>query len=488
MLERNIYQLINKEKLLEELISIFGKPNVTDKQHNLYPYSYDMSESKAHMPDFIVLPEKPEEIVKLVILCNQNKIPIVPYVSGNNVGGLTIPEEGGIVCDMGKRMKKIIKIHDSMMYAILEPGVTWGQLNRYLEKNHPNLKYGYTYAPPYASVAANVLLSGLTNLSGLYGGTGDWLNGLEVVLNNGDVVRTGSCFLSREMKEDNWFVRYPMPDLSALFTCWQGMTGIVTKTSVQLWTKKDFNTALVALTYGSEDCAELVREIGRTECCEDVSAISLTVAKMTFGLENPPEHPEEPNYAIFISISGHTQELLNAKVNHIKQTFENIKNKGNKRIFLTNFATFANILGEKFATYYDLPTVILPMVEYSGVTWLGTYANPDKAGILFEKCREIFKKHQRSPILFMKSMKYSHYCIFMAISRYKKYEELDQIKKLQEEFLKLALEHDVIPYKTPSWMTKIIRERCDSNWVKLLERVKTSMDPNRIFNPGKWNL
>jgi glycolate oxidase len=487
-MSRNIFNRISKEKLLDELITIIGKPFVSDKPHDLYPYSYDGTESEAHMPDFVVLPETVNEILQLIKFCNQYKIPIVPYVSGNNVGGLTIPEYGGIICDMGKRMKKIIKVHESLMYAILEPGVTWGQLKKFLDENHPNLKYPYTYAPPYASVVANALLSGLSNHSCAYGGMGDLLNGLEVVLNTGELVRTGSCFLSKDFNEDNWFTRYPMPDLTGLFICWQGTTGIVTKAAVQLWPKKKYNTALIALIYGSEECAEIVRELGRTECCEDVSAMSSTVAKITFGIENPPEYDDEPDYAVFIALSGNTMELLTAKVNYIKKVFDKIKEKDNKRIFLTNFATFANLLGQRFATYYDLPTVIFPMVEYSGVTWVGTYANPDKIGVLFEKCREIFNNYKRTPILFMKSMKSSHYCVFMAILPYKKFEEMKEIKQLQEKFLNLTLDYGCIPYKTPRWMTDVIRERCDPNWLKLLERIKRTMDPSNIFNPGRWGL
>jgi FAD/FMN-containing dehydrogenase len=132
VIKRNIYEGIEKDQILNKLIKIFGKPYVSDKPHNLIPYSYDMTESEPNMPDFVVLPEKKEEIVELIKFCNQYKIPIVPYVSGNNMGGLTIPEYGGIMCDMGKRMKKVLKINETMMYAILEPGVTFGQFKKYL--------------------------------------------------------------------------------------------------------------------------------------------------------------------------------------------------------------------------------------------------------------------------------------------------------------------------------------------------------------------
>jgi len=488
MTERNVFEYIEKEKVLTELEKIFGAPYVADKPHDLYPYSYDSTESPSHMPDFVVLPESVNEIVQLVKFCNEYKIPIIPYTSGNNVGALTVPEQGGIICDLGKRMNKIIKVHESMMYALIEPGVTWGQLNKYLAENHPSLKYGYTYAPPYASVLSNNLLSGLSNLSTAYGCMGDFLNGVEVVLNTGEVVRTGTSFLSKEFKVDNWFGRYPMPDLTSLFMCWQGMTGIVTKGAIQLVTKKKHNTALVALAYGGEECAELVRVFGRTECCEDVSAMNIEIVKMTMGLLNPPKFEKEPDYGIILSLSANTLELLNAKVNYIKEVFEKVKKESKKMMKLTNFGTFVNLLGEKFAIYYDLPTVITPMVEFSGTTWVGCYASTDHAGVLFDKCYEIFKNNNTEPLIFMKSMKSSHYCVFMAISRYKKYSELDRIKSIQREFLDLMLEHDCVPYKTPVWMTEVIRKQCDQNWLKLLERVKKKMDPNNIFNPGKWGL
>ncbi|MHA1274996.1 MAG: FAD-binding oxidoreductase, partial [Promethearchaeota archaeon] len=439
VIKRNIFENIEKTEVLDELIKIFGKNNVTDKPHDLYPYSYDMTEAEPHMPDFVVIPENVEQIVKLNRYCNQYSIPIVPYTSGNNVGGLTIPQYGGIICDMGKKMNKIVKINDSLMYAILEPGVTFGQLEAYLKKYHPNLKYGYAYAPPYASVVSNVLLSGLTNLSCSYGGMADWINGLEVVLNNGDIVRTGSCFISKEFKDNNWFVRYPIPDLSGLFIGWQGMTGIVTKAAVQLWPKKEFNTALLAIVYGSEACAELIREFGRTECCEDVSAVPPDVVKMTFGILYPEKHEEEPDWAIIVSISGHTRELMEAKVNYVKQVFEKVKKKNNYHVLLTNFGTFVNILGKEFSIYYDLPNVITPLYEWDGCTWVGSYANTTHLGPLMEKCYNLFKEYGIGPIVYMKSMKSSHYAIFRPIIRYHKGREENKVKELQHKFLDVML-------------------------------------------------
>lgn len=486
---RSMYEDISKDKIVNELANIFGRANVSDKPHNLIPYSYDMTEAEPKMPDFVVLPEKVEEIVALVKFANQYKIPLVPYVSGNNVGGLTIPEYGGIMVDMGKRMKKIVKIHESMMYAILEPGVTFGQFKKYLDDHHPNLKYGMVMAPPYASVVANALLSGLSNISSIYGGMADLLNGVEAVLFNGDVVRTGSCFLSKEFKDDNWFSRYPIPDLTGLFIGWQGMTGIVTKAALQLTTNKKFKTALLVIAYTAENCAAIIREFGRSECCEEVSCITVELAKMGFGIIKPTIEKDEPDYVVMISVTGATKELLKAKVNYLKTIIDKeVEKAEDKRIFLVNMDTFVNIIGKEFAVYYNLPNILTPLYEFDGLTWVGSYTNPDNLGPLMDKSHELYKKYNLGPILYAKSMKGSHYAIFRPITRFHKGRDLEAVKALQHDLVELMLDYDCVPYKTPSWITKIIRKRCDPNWVKLLERIKETMDPNYIFNPGKWDL
>ena len=484
--ERNIYENISKDKIFEELVEIFGKEYVTDKPHDLYPYSYDMTEAEPYMPDFVVLPKSVDEITQLVKLCNANKIPIIPYVTGNNVGGLTIPEYGGVICDLGKRMKKIIKIDESLRYAILEPGVTFGQLEAFLDKNYPNLKYAYPLAPPYASVVMNALLAGETNIT-IHGTMADWINGLEVVLNDGSVVRTGSCFISKEFKDDNWWYRQSIPDLTGLFICWQGLTGIVTKCAVQLWPKMKYNTALAIVAYGSEACAEAQHEMGRTGCCYDINAINVEIVKMIFGKEKPKQFKDEPDYALLLSIEGQTREIMEAKVDYIKKVFDKLKKKHN-RIFMTSYYTFVDLVGRIVNQVYDLPGMLPLMYRYDGITWVGSYANPNNFSPLMDKCMDLYKKYDLEPFFYMKSMKSGHYGLFRVITRYDKNSQLEKVKKFQNEIAEVLLDYDCVPDKIPVWVAKKLRERCDPNWFKLLERVKAAMDPNNIFNPGKMDL
>ncbi len=303
----------NKNTIKKELIKIFGNDSVTDKQHDLYMYATDATENPAVMPEFICLVENSDQIVKVIKLANKHKIPLVPYITGNNIGGLTIPVNGGIILDFGKKMNQIIHVDETQMYAILEPGVTFGQLDAYLKKFHPSLRYSYPFAPPFSGVVGNAILSGMNNMSTAHGSMGDWINGLEVVLHDGSIVKIGSCF-TKEFQKDNWYSRYPMPDLMGLFINWQGMTGIVTKCAVQLWPRKAIQTFVIVMTYGVDATAAVIREFGRTELVDDLSAVSVEVAKMSLGFPMPKKFHFEPDYAILIPIGAHSEEHFNIKL------------------------------------------------------------------------------------------------------------------------------------------------------------------------------
>ena len=49
--KRNYFKNINFDEVFAKLVEIFGGTNVTNKQVDLYPYSYDMTENEAHMPE-----------------------------------------------------------------------------------------------------------------------------------------------------------------------------------------------------------------------------------------------------------------------------------------------------------------------------------------------------------------------------------------------------------------------------------------------------
>lgn len=87
----------------------------------------------------------------------------------------------------------------------------------------------------------------------------------------------------------------------------------------------------------------------------------------------------------------------------------------------------------------------------------------------------------------MKTLKSSHHGIFRPIFRFKKFEDQERMVKLVEEITDLCINEGCIPYKTPKWMTAKMREKINPGWINLFEKIKKCMDPNGIFNPGRWN-
>ncbi|MHA1916139.1 MAG: FAD-binding oxidoreductase [Promethearchaeota archaeon] len=475
--ERNIYNKISKADVHSKLIEIFDPMNVSDKQVDRYPYSYDMTENEPNMPDFIVIPETVDQLVKLVKFCNQYAMPIVPYATGNNVGGLTIPDYGGIIVDFGKKMNKIIHVNETMMYAILEPGVTFGQLKKHLDENFPNLRYSYPNAPPYSGVVGNALLSGMTNLGAKIGSMADSINGLEVITSDGDVARIGSCFYGIEQADpDSWWSRYPMPDLLGLFVNFQGMTGLVTKCSVQLWPKEPIENPQLALFFGLTDLGPFLREIGRADIINDIAAFSVEVAKMEVGIPEPVRYPGEPPYTAVIPISAKTEKQMEAKLEILDNIIEKLNNQGTN-IHLISYNEFSKLFNLKARNIH----------EYSGLTWFGAYCPSHRFEELIEKTDKIYHKHGIPPFNYIKIMKGGHYGIFRPIFRFKKFTDQDKIVKCLEEIADLCIDLGCIPYKTPSWITAKLRKKINPGWLKLFERIKSCMDPNNIFNPGRWN-
>ncbi|MBD3354144.1 MAG: FAD-binding protein [Candidatus Lokiarchaeota archaeon] len=488
-LERNSrINQTNKSEIKSKLEEIFGAKNVTDKKHNLLPYSYDATECEPGMPDFICMVENVGQVINVVKYANNKKIPLVPYITGNNIGGLTIPQEGGVVLDFGKKMNQIIHIHESHMYALLEPGVTFGQLYKHLKENYPHLRYCYPFAPPYSGVVGNAILSGMNNLSCIHGSMGDWINGLEVVLYDGSIVRIGSCFMGDKLSVDNWHSRYPMPDLMGLFVNWQGATGIVTKCAVQLWPRKKIERKLLAICKNSAVTAEFIREIGRLEIVDDISAVSVEVAKMALGDPTPVKLDSEPDFPVILPMSAHNEQHYQVKVDLVNQCIKKIEKKYNTTIQCTDFDYFAACIGDDIRVFADLPNVITPLVEYSGLTWVGTYAPPDNLEPLIDETAQVFIKFDIPMFIYMKSMKSSHYAIFRPIIRYKKELEEERMKKATADILEVCLKYGCIPYKTPVWMAKRLQEIIDPNWLKFFKRTKKFMDPNNIFNPGRWGI
>ena len=210
----------------KELEEIVGADNVFDDPEILDKYARDRSFFAQRKPSCVVQPENTGEIQAIVKLANRWLIPITPVSSGAHFNGATIPSQSGIILDL-RRMNKILHIDKRNRAVRIEPGVTWGQMQKEL--------YSHELMPlipllPHQSTSA--LTSTLEREPALIPKTeyGEPILTLEAVLPHGELLRTGSACVGPpdETQTDLVGPSGPGLDWHRLFQGAQGTFCIVT--------------------------------------------------------------------------------------------------------------------------------------------------------------------------------------------------------------------------------------------------------------------
>jgi len=177
--------------------------------------TYDPVLSKA-----VVFPETNEEVSKVLRLCNEHKIPVVPFGTGTSLEGNVVGNEKGITICLEK-MNKILSVNVEDFDCRVQACVTKEQLNDYLREDGV-----FFPIDPGANAAIGGMAS--TSASGTmavkYGTMKTVISGLTVVLPNGDVVNTGS----RTKKTSAGY------NLTNLFIGSEGTLGIITEVQLRL--------------------------------------------------------------------------------------------------------------------------------------------------------------------------------------------------------------------------------------------------------------
>jgi len=193
--------MIEKEKL----VKIVGTGNVTYEQTALDEYSKDMSFVNAVRPVCVVKPTKAGDVQKIVNLANKTLTPLVPVSSGPpHFRGDTVPGIGGaVIVDLGK-MKKIINVDRARRVAMIEPGVTFGELIPEVEKE--GIRLNMPLLPRKSKTVIGSLLEREPVLMPKYQwDISDPLACVEVIFGSGDEFRTGQAAGPGTVKEQ-WSV------------------------------------------------------------------------------------------------------------------------------------------------------------------------------------------------------------------------------------------------------------------------------------------
>jgi 4-cresol dehydrogenase (hydroxylating) len=184
-------------------------------------------------PAALVRPSTTSEVQEIVRWAARHGVAVYPISRGKNwgYGDACPPRNGCVLLDLS-RMDRIVEVNAELAYAVLEPGVTQGQLFRYLEDNNIPLWMDATGAGPDTSIVGNILERGV-GLSP-YGDRFAHCCAMEVVLPDGRLLRTGLGAYPGAQAE-HLYKHGVGPALDGLFT--QANLGIVTRLTFWLMPK-----------------------------------------------------------------------------------------------------------------------------------------------------------------------------------------------------------------------------------------------------------
>ena len=210
---------MNNSSLMQELTSLLSN-RFSLSQSTRANYARGEDTFDPVLSQAVVFPETNEEVSGILKLCNDHKVPVVPFGTGTSLEGNVVGNDKGITISLEK-MNKILKVNTSDFDCRVQANVTREQLNEHLREDGV-----FFPIDPGANAAIGGMAS--TSASGTmavkYGTMKTVITGLTVVLSNGEIIKTGS----RTKKTSAGY------NLTNLFIGSEGTLGIITEIQLRL--------------------------------------------------------------------------------------------------------------------------------------------------------------------------------------------------------------------------------------------------------------
>lgn len=249
MLPRRASQV--NQRFEAQLRAIVGEEGVVATADELAVYECDAYTLEKFPPEAVVLPRSTEEVIAVVKLCAERKIPIIPRGAGTSLSGAVLPVGGGVVIAL-TRMTKILDVDYRNRRALVEAGC----VNAWITKAVASR--GLLYAPDPSSQPACTIGGNVATNSGgphtlKYGVTTNHILGFEMVLPDGEAVWLGT---TPDGGEDIGGF-----DLRGAVIGSEGMFGIVTRVLVRLIRAPQAYKTMLGVFESVDDASQTVSDI-----------------------------------------------------------------------------------------------------------------------------------------------------------------------------------------------------------------------------------
>ncbi len=429
-----------------------------------YSYSFDASFGE-HLPDVAIQAKSKKEVVHIVKVANEYKIPVYPRGQGTCLSGGPLPVYGGIVLDLSQWPEKIDMSADDLTVKV-SPSVLTARINEEAEKQ------GLMYAPDPSSAHVATIGGNLAENSGgprglKYGVTKDFVLGLELVTPEGEVIQTGG----QTIKNVTGF------DLTKLIVGSEGTLGVITEATLKLVPKPaGVQTIMVEFT----DVQTAGKAISRT------LTSGILPSKMEFmdqacirAVENfkPSGLPVDAEAIVIIELDGHP-ETLKLETKLVEGIMQEI-GASNVSIPATS---------EEATKIWQARKQVSPAIAKIKPTKVSEDATVPRSKIpeMMDRLHRIKEKYQVEVVVFGHAGDGNLHPNILCDKRDQ--EEMARVEQAVEEIFQAAIdlggtlsgEHGIGTMKAP-----FMEHELGAVGLEMMKRIKDSWDPNGIMNPGK---
>ncbi|MGK4569115.1 FAD-binding oxidoreductase [Flavobacterium sp. 3HN19-14] len=239
------------EAIITQLESIVGSSYIFLDEETRNHYGHDETEDYVFPPGVLVKPANVQEISEIMKLAGQYKIPVVPIGGRTGLSGGALSIHRGLGISM-ERLNKILEIDEKNLQVTTEPAVITQILREAVAEK------GLFYPVDPSSQGSCWIGGNVAENSGgaravKYGVTKDYVLNLEVVLPNGDIIRTGA----NTLKNSTGY------NLTQLMVGSEGTLGIITKIVLKLLPQHTHNVLLLVPFYKAVEACQAVSAIFR---------------------------------------------------------------------------------------------------------------------------------------------------------------------------------------------------------------------------------
>lgn len=288
----------------QELAAIVGSEHVICPVDASSPYNKDTSgdwQGLVGKADAVVKPADAHEVQRIVSLCYDHNLPIVPRGGGTGVTGGATPTDGGVVCSL-ERLTKIYEIEPKAWRMHVGAGLSTAHVRRLARENG-------LYFPPDPGAREQSQIGGnvATNAGGphafKYGPTGNWVTGLQAVMAPGELIEVGGAF----RREVSGY------DLKGLLIGSEGTLGVITSVRLKLTPAPQSRVGLVSFHPDTlTGCQAILTVLGSGQVpavLDFLDGHTLQIVAASY----PKQVPASAGFALLIELDGTVQEALSAR-------------------------------------------------------------------------------------------------------------------------------------------------------------------------------